>query len=194
MASQRICSVEGCGKPQQSRGWCRMHYHRAYRHGDPTVSLRGVRKPARRCSVDGCDLPHKSNGYCNRHYLRWSRHGDPLSGSTGWGEVRAWLDNVAVPYAGDNCLTFPYSTDRHGYGRLNIGGKYVGAHAYVAERCHGDPPSMQHEVCHRCGNGASGCVTPKHLYWGTRRENVHDAIAHGTFSPPPIGRRGARKR
>jgi hypothetical protein len=51
-------------------------------------------------------------------------------------------------------------------------------------------PSAKHEVCHTCGNGNQACVTGAHFYWGTRRQNVHDAIAHGTFSAPPIGARG----
>lgn len=29
------CSVEGCDEPVKSRGWCRLHYLRWYRHGDP---------------------------------------------------------------------------------------------------------------------------------------------------------------
>jgi hypothetical protein len=28
-------------------------------------------------------------------------------------------------------------------------------------------------------------VNPRHLRWGTRKENVQDAIAHGTFKAPP---------
>lgn len=35
MASSRICSIEGCGKPHSSRGWCRHHYNRWHLHGDP---------------------------------------------------------------------------------------------------------------------------------------------------------------
>jgi hypothetical protein len=31
----RTCSVEGCGKPHYSRGWCHMHWIRWRRHGDP---------------------------------------------------------------------------------------------------------------------------------------------------------------
>jgi HNH endonuclease len=29
------CSVEGCEKPTRARGWCRIHYKRWWRHGDP---------------------------------------------------------------------------------------------------------------------------------------------------------------
>jgi HNH endonuclease len=29
------CSVEGCARPAQKRGWCQSHYLRNWRHGDP---------------------------------------------------------------------------------------------------------------------------------------------------------------
>lgn len=29
------CSVEGCGKPHEARGWCNAHYRRFRAHGDP---------------------------------------------------------------------------------------------------------------------------------------------------------------
>lgn len=33
-----ICSIEGCGKPAVSRGWCITHYTRWRRHGDPLAA------------------------------------------------------------------------------------------------------------------------------------------------------------
>lgn len=30
-----ICSIDGCGKPARTRGWCNTHHMRWYRHGDP---------------------------------------------------------------------------------------------------------------------------------------------------------------
>jgi hypothetical protein len=35
MASRRICSIEGCGKPVVGFGYCNLHYRRLKRHGDP---------------------------------------------------------------------------------------------------------------------------------------------------------------
>jgi len=34
MADSRICSVDGCGKIAEKRGWCNMHYSRWRKHGD----------------------------------------------------------------------------------------------------------------------------------------------------------------
>ena len=38
------------------------------------------------------------------------------------------------------------------------------------------------DLCHLCGN--EKCSNPKHLYWGTRKENVADARDHGTWKSP----------
>lgn len=35
MADVKLCGIEGCGKRRHSRGWCRAHYTRWQRHGDP---------------------------------------------------------------------------------------------------------------------------------------------------------------
>ena len=38
------------------------------------------------------------------------------------------------------------------------------------------------DLCHACHNGK--CSNPKHLYWGTRKENVQDARDNGTWKSP----------
>ncbi len=44
--SETVCSIEGCGNPCHSRGWCRTHYHRWSRHGNPITVLRSKYTPA----------------------------------------------------------------------------------------------------------------------------------------------------
>lgn len=38
------------------------------------------------------------------------------------------------------------------------------------------------DLCHACSNGE--CSNPKHLYWGTRKENVQDDMNSGNWKSP----------
>lgn len=42
MARSRKCSIPDCGKPDEKRGWCGMHYRRWSRHGDPLALTRAA--------------------------------------------------------------------------------------------------------------------------------------------------------
>lgn len=39
MIGWTLCSVEGCGERRQKRDWCRKHYSRWLRYGDPTAGV-----------------------------------------------------------------------------------------------------------------------------------------------------------
>ena len=171
------CSVDDCEKPVKWRGLCCGHHHRMLRYGSAT--FRPAPRAVSGCGVEGCDGRRYGGGYCGKHYKRMRAHGDPLGGSTPKGAVPAFLRSV-IESDTDECVAFPFARDPHGYGHMKVGGRYVSAHVFVAEEVLGPRPSPKHEVCHTCGNGAQGCVTKKHLYWGTRKQNVADAIAHGT--------------
>lgn len=133
------------------------------------------------CAIQGCGKPSRKRGWCPTHYARWQRHGDPIGGRSyaAHGAPTAFLE-AHVDYAGVECLTWPFSTNRYGYGRIYDGAKFTTASRAMCELAHGAPPSPRHEAAHICGMGHKGCVNPSHLRWATPAENAGDTLSHGT--------------
>lgn len=76
--AQRTCSIDDCDKPTVGRGYCRKHYGRWHRHGDPLYVTPPPAPSERVCDIDGCGQPHLARGYCTLHYGRFKNHDDPL--------------------------------------------------------------------------------------------------------------------
>lgn len=56
----RLCSLEDCDRVHCARGWCRKHYERWKRHGDPLITLRPGKKPYKHVFRDGkSQLAHR---------------------------------------------------------------------------------------------------------------------------------------
>ena len=136
------------------------------------------------CLVDGCNsnAHHDAQGrrgYCRKHHRRLRLYGDPLGGRTPDGEPMAWLLRHKE-YQGDDCLKWPYNTDKRGQGRIRNRDSSTSASRMMCIIAHGEPPSYTLEAAHSCGNGHLGCCNPRHLRWATTKENADDRTIHGT--------------
>lgn len=76
------CLVNGCARKHYGSGYCRAHFYRWKRNGNPGPAK--VQHPRGRngiarvgpCAVDGCSRSIQSRGLCNGHYLRLLTKGD----------------------------------------------------------------------------------------------------------------------
>ena len=75
--SEPKCSIAACDKPHLALGFCRTHYQRFKKYGDPTKRVKA--EYHLKCIVKGCGKPNKSKGLCRLHYFRARRNGDPIT-------------------------------------------------------------------------------------------------------------------
>lgn len=84
------------------------------------------------------------------------------------------------------CLIWRGRITRYGYGEVRILGKNRRAHRVAFETRFGTIPDGLN-VCHKCD--VKACVEPSHLYAGTQKQNVKDALDRGLFhitKTPPL--------
>lgn len=97
-------------------------------------------------------------------------------------EERFWRKVSPEPNTG--CWLWTRADDGYGYGVFRVEGKTLKAHRFAFQLAHGRDPFPGLYVCHKCDQPA--CVNPEHLFEGTQKDNIHDAMFKGRAA------RGAR--
>jgi hypothetical protein len=87
------------------------------------------------------------------------------------------------------CLIFPQKRGRHT--RINFDGRSYSPHRVIAEWEAGELFPRKIDACHTCDN--ERCCLPAHLFRGTRRDNVMDAVQKGRITAPLANARAMRK-
>lgn len=81
------------------------------------------------------------------------------------------------------CIEWTAATTGNGYGLFSVGPRRGGrmwlAHRWLWEQQHGTIPAGL-DLCHHCDNRR--CVEIDHLFVGTRKENMQDAVRKGRTS------------
>lgn len=131
------------------------------------------------CSVEGCDKICRTAGMCSKHYQR-QRTGRPLDTPDRlFRGAREKFAETAALAATDECIEWPYSKFRDGYGRTRFRGVNTYAHRAVCTLAHGEMPVGMSDAAHSCNNRS--CVNPRHLRWATHADNEGDKVVHGTL-------------
>ncbi len=77
----------------------------------------------------------------------------------------------------DECWTWigPYSVT--GYAQYNAHCRHYRASHKMLQLSGRERPSADYVACHTCDNPK--CVNPKHLWWGTSKDNMQDCVNKG---------------
>lgn len=187
----RTCSIDGCHQDASpykggARGWCKTHYMRWRRHGDPSHGGPVLRQTGtgHQCLVGECTDPVVALDLCNRHYRRLRKHGDPTAGGPKPGTVstedRFWskVDKT------DGCWLWTDAPNGNGYGTFKANGVSEMAHRYSLKLT-GQQLTDGLTIDHLCR--VRLCVNPAHLEEVTYAENLLRAARAGSGVAAPVG-------
>lgn len=90
--------------------------------------------------------------------------------------VRERFEKYTMPEPNSGCLLWIGSVDRRGYGEFHLNGRTALAHR-VAWALAGHELHDDINILHKCDNPP--CVNERHLFEGTRADNLNDMALKG---------------
>ena len=137
------------------------------------------------CRVQGCERRSKARGLCGTHWTRWRKYGEeglsaPVKATQG--QALAFL-RQAISTETNECVIWPFSKGRLGYGKVYYEGRDMLAHRLALLLHCGPPPSESMHVAHDpVACTSPSCINPAHLRYATARENCADKRVSGTLA------------
>lgn len=138
------------------------------------------------CSFPECGATkHHAKGLCFTHYYRQYRHGDlnlrRPANFTGYDLIV----NMLAEGDRSQCWTWPHGNAK---GRGLAVDRRTGKRRYVPriawELDNGATIPAGMFACHACDDPR--CYNPDHIFIGTQKDNMQDALAKGRMVPPPV--------
>lgn len=86
----------------------------------------------------------------------------------------------------NGCWIYTGPTNWHGYGKTTFKGKTERVHR-ISYLIFKGPLKKGKIVCHSCDNKL--CINPEHLWLGTYKENMQDALKKGRMKKPFLGKK-----
>ena len=139
-------------------------------------------RDSRQCIVDGCLRKPVGRRCCGMHYQRFKKYGDWPNGAvlqSPLGEPMKFIVET-VENPPEECVNWTFCMSGTGYGQVSEDGKMIGAHVmslrmFTGEDANGRCALHEPKICHN-----KACINPKHLRWGTHKENQSDKKIDGT--------------
>ncbi len=133
------------------------------------------------CTINDCTRNAWARGYCSTHYSRWRRNGDPLKvlPKHTAGPIKERLAKRSCPEPNTGCLLWFGVTNNKGYGIIYYQGKHTLTHRLSWSLANGPIPKGLF-VLHKCDTPP--CINPEHLFLGTQKDNIRDAVRKGRFN------------
>jgi len=86
----KACSIVGCAETYYSKGFCKRHYDKNRRRGNPLFEEVFAKDSP--CTVEGCSALQRSKGLCGNHYMQLLRKDPELKAkSAEWNKL--WRKN-----------------------------------------------------------------------------------------------------
>ncbi len=163
------CSLVDCQGIHYGKGFCKHHYGKWKRHGDPMwVPPIFVYN---KCSIANCGNDALALGVCNKHYKRFSKYKDHLVCKTDFHGMTNTSEYISWKCMKDRCNVS--ATNGYKY----YGGKGV----KVCDRWEnsfsnfikdmGNKPTLKHQIDRL---DSSKDYTPDNCRWATPTENIRD--------------------